>query len=178
MSASSSLPMLRLVSARVALTPQQSPGGNPPRSLHEHAPGELPLPGAQFLPAQRVARENAAAARLDPTDARMLFARETARRLEGDSQAILRPQRRRDLHALATRVGLRPFDANLVIAIVQDAARHDEETTSPAVCSRLSLLGAPRVRPASVLAQSLVALALGIIGFALLTAWLLGGSPG
>lgn len=39
---------------------------------------------------------------------------------------MLTPDRRRRLVRLATRVGLREFDANLIIAIVQDEARTGE----------------------------------------------------
>lgn len=73
-----------------------------------------------------VARENHVAAMLSPFDARMIFAEQVARRLEGGGAAILRPQVREGLVAQAHRLGMRTFDANLVIAIVQDAARRGE----------------------------------------------------
>lgn len=189
MSAFPTRPMLRLVSTRVAPTQHPSPVGI------DALLGETESPvaaNARFLHAQRIARENAAAAELSPTDVRWLFAQETARRLEGDKQAILRPQRRRDLHALATKVGLRPFDANLVIAIVQDAARHDGGPLSTGrasgwsgageagggVSSSLSLIRRPEPEPRSVFAQMFIASTLGIMGISLLIGWLLSGLPG
>lgn len=76
-----------------------------------------------------MARENrlAAEAELNPNDARWVLAIRAAQALEG---AQLRPERREKLVRLATTLGMRPFDANLVIAIVQDRARRGEVPTS------------------------------------------------
>lgn len=71
----------------------------------------------------QVRRENHAAALrfdLDPNDPRLVLAARTQAELQG---AALPADRRRRLLGLAHRLGLRPFDANLVIAIVQDQAR-------------------------------------------------------
>lgn len=76
---------------------------------------------------QRIARENASAAMLPPDDARWMFAQEVASRLEGGRAALLRPADRRELVEVAGRLGVRAFDANLVIALVQDAARRGED---------------------------------------------------
>lgn len=73
--------------------------------------------------AEGVRRENLAAARLAEHDVRIVFAEAVATSLEGGRAAILRPERRQRLLAKAEDLGLRPFDANLVIAIAQDAAR-------------------------------------------------------
>lgn len=70
-----------------------------------------------------IARENRSAAGLSATDARWVVATRAAEALEGGRLGILRPERRRHIAALATRLGLRPFDANLIMAIVQDSAR-------------------------------------------------------
>lgn len=51
--------------------------------------------------------------------------------MEGGKAALLRPERRRELFHRAEDMGLRPFDANLVIAIVQEAARRGEDATIP-----------------------------------------------
>lgn len=77
-----------------------------------------------------VAKENLAASVLSPFDARLIFAQQVEANLEGGRAAILRPQRRRELVTQARRLGLRPFDANLVIAIVQDAAVHTRGPTA------------------------------------------------
>ena len=70
-----------------------------------------------------VTREVRAAAirpELDPTDPRLRLAVQTRAHLQG---AAISPERRERLLRLATRIGIRTFDANLVIAIVQDEAR-------------------------------------------------------
>lgn len=72
---------------------------------------------------RRVAREVRAAAlqgNLDPTDPRWILAGRTRDALQG---AALTAERRQGLLRLAQRLHLRPFDANLIIAIVQDEAR-------------------------------------------------------
>jgi len=153
---------LRLVGARV--TPP-FPGSNQQGSPDLTA----------FAPHLRVARENHAAAQLTADDARWILAQQTASLLEGGTAAQLRPERRRRVHDLATRVGLRPFDANLVIAIVQDAARTDRDALSAAAKSRLALVGEAR-RPsgsAPMLAPLAAAVGLGIAGAAVLVRWVL-----
>lgn len=95
-----------------------------------------------------VRRENVAAAGLSATDARWVLAVRVAESLDGGRAAVLTPEKRRRLVALATRMGLRPFDANLVIAIVQDSARSGERPMGPEVAGRLSLIPAPGSVPA------------------------------
>lgn len=56
----------------------------------------------------------------DPLDARWVLAVRAAQSLQGP---ILTPERREHLLNVGKRVGLTPFDANLVLAIVQDQAR-------------------------------------------------------
>lgn len=95
-------------------------------------------------PAEEVERENiSAAATMAATDPRWVLALRVYESIEGGRAAILRPQKRRNLVALATRLGLRPFDANLIIAIVQDAARCGEAPMGPAVAGRLTLVRTP-----------------------------------
>jgi len=82
---------------------------------------------------------------LPPEDARWLFAVRVSGSLEGGKAALLTPTKRRDLIAAAVGTGLREFDANLVIAIVQDSARRGElgdRAGRPAgLASSLSLVG-------------------------------------
>lgn len=66
-------------------------------------------------------------------DARFRFASQVARHLEGGKAAILRPERRDHLIAGAVRDGILPFDANLVIALVQDATRRGDLVTPATV---------------------------------------------
>lgn len=93
-----------------------------------------------------VLRENrrAADARLTADDARRILALRTAEALDGGRAAVLRPESRRRLLQLAHMLGVRAFDANLVIAIVQDGARRGETPSPNAAASdhRLSIVGA------------------------------------
>jgi hypothetical protein len=91
----------------------------------------------------RVRSENLSAARLDPTDARWVLAVRASRELEGGNAAILAPERRRRLVAFALGIGLRAFDANLVIAIVQDAARCGLPALGEMTESRLTMVAEP-----------------------------------
>ncbi len=56
---------------------------------------------------------------------------------------VLAPERRRKIIGLATRLGLRAFDANLVIAIVQDGCRSGEGALSREVSDRLAMVRPP-----------------------------------
>jgi hypothetical protein len=76
---------------------------------------------------------NRASADLSPHDARAILASLAARSIEGGEAAMIRPDVRRRLVARAASMGLRPFDANLVIAIVQDDARVSGGTTGRGV---------------------------------------------
>lgn len=104
----------------------------------------------QFRAARRVHREwevgaeNRAAAGLPSLDARRVMAVRVSDALEGGRAAILRPEARARLVSSASRMGLRPFDANMVIAIVQDAARRGED---PRAAEHLSAVGAARPGP-------------------------------
>ncbi len=62
----------------------------------------------------------------EDTDPRWVIAVAAARALEGGQEAILPPEDRERVTRLAKSLGLRAFDAALVIAIVQDAARRGE----------------------------------------------------
>jgi hypothetical protein len=72
-----------------------------------------------------IAYENASAAR-HSDGARLAFAKLVEESIEGGRAAIIRPETRRELAAAAESQGLRPFEAQLTIAMVQDAARHGE----------------------------------------------------
>ncbi len=73
--------------------------------------------------ARLVERENRSAGSIARDDARWILARRAAESIEGGRAAILRPEVRRRLLSTGQRLGLRPFDANLILAIVQDDAR-------------------------------------------------------
>lgn len=131
-------------------------------------------PPASVARRRDVARENRLSVDLNPDDVRAAFAVEVARALEGGPAALLRPERRRELVAGAVDRGLREFDANLVIAVVQDAARRRENVASPAVRSRLSLVPGAADEPSLswlIGAAGAVALA----AFVAMMSWLAGG---
>lgn len=81
-----------------------------------------------------------AADALTDADARVIFAKRVSEALEGGRAAILPAPRRDNLRKLAVRMGLSEFDASLVTAIVQDAARRGEAIGSRPVKGRLSLI--------------------------------------
>ena len=97
---------------------------------------ELRLVGSRLTPefaaweqSQRsrnaVVKENRLAAHgplLEPHDSILKLATETRLELQGP---VLTPERRTKLLKLANRIGVRPFDASLVIAIEQDRARRE-----------------------------------------------------
>jgi len=95
--------------------------------------------------------------------------------LEGGQAGILRPDVRHKLVQQAVQLGLRPFDANLVIAIVQDSSRSMGTPLSEYTADRLKLVRDPREFAAEhrwspwwvTLAVSLLALAMAwtIIGW-------------
>jgi len=139
----------------------------------------LHLRPGQAAPAEAVAasvaQANREAAGLTADDARAILAARVADSLDGGRAAILPAQRRQRLLDLARRLGLRPFDANLVIAIVQDGARSGQVHpggTDP----RLALVGAPQRRSGSgAIGLILAAVTIGTGLLAALVAWVLGG---
>jgi hypothetical protein len=92
----------------------------------------------------RVARANAASVTLSALDPRWVLAVAVSREVQGGRAAVLTPESRRRLIGAGGRLGLRPFDANLVIAIVQDAARSGADPLDRDVVARLHLVGADR----------------------------------
>ncbi|MCH8823342.1 MAG: hypothetical protein IH984_07525 [Planctomycetes bacterium] len=125
---------------------------------------------------QAVARENAAASRnehLDPTDPRWIIAAKTHAQLQGSA---LTHERRQRVLRLAHRLGVRPFEANVIIAIVQDKARQGE-TLSDATPT-LKMLRDPREDRKtrnSGLVRWLWAIATATLANILLIWWLMSG---
>ncbi len=76
------------------------------------------------------------------TDPRWVLAVRAAEALQG---AVLVPERRQQLLKLGRRLGLTPFDANLVLAIVQDQARRGH---LPASCPAAGIEQLAMVPPA------------------------------
>lgn len=147
----------------------------------------------------RVARANREAAigarLLSHDDLKSIFAHRVEESLEHGRAAILPPEKRARLVDVAARMGLRPFEAHLVIAMVQDEARrpgahsardeagvrrltlvpveddHAHSTPSPADSPRLIT---PRTRAlAAVIGIALTTLVLGAFAAGLLAGALL-----
>lgn len=124
-----------------------------------------------------IARETRAAAGLGAGDARWVLAVRVAQTLEGERQAILRPERRARLMRTASLLGLRPFDASLIIAIVQDGRRTFGEDLGPAVEQRLGMVRSPQrgISTTSVVLQVAASVMLAAVFMLLLVRWLAGG---
>ncbi|MDP1661767.1 MAG: hypothetical protein Q8L55_07610 [Phycisphaerales bacterium] len=118
---------LRLVGGSVAQPLQALPrshiartGIGAVRSLAaRHAAGGA----APSLAQRRAVEAENKAATMSALDPRWALAVRTSSMLQGGRAAILPPESRRFLVKLGKDINLRPFDSNLVIAIVQDAAR-------------------------------------------------------
>lgn len=84
---------------------------------------------------------------IDPKDPRWVLAMQTRSRLQG---SMLTPERRDQLMRCGKKLGLRPFETNLIIAIVQDQARCEGAApTTPPLLSLVGSAAAPRdIRPA------------------------------
>ncbi|MEY4823032.1 MAG: hypothetical protein RLY72_2684 [Planctomycetota bacterium] len=96
-----------------------------------------------------LARESAREPDFDPNDARWRLATETQQALQG---AVLAYEDRRALLALAHRLGIRAFDANLILAIVQDRARRGESLQSAA--PTIAVLPRPTAAASSAMPSS------------------------
>lgn len=77
---------------------------------------------------------------LSATDARWVLASRVQDSLEGGRAGVLRPESRSRMIELGRRLGLRPFDINLIIAIVQDHARCAASEPRAEMLNRLALV--------------------------------------
>ncbi len=124
---------------------------------------------------QEIESANIRAAAMSVDDARQIFAASVADRIEGGTAAILRPGDRRALVNAAQGMGMRVFDANLIIALVQESARNGEDTRDSA--GLLRLIPAPADRSRSHMAGPILAIfAFAAAILALLIAWVLRGA--
>ena len=149
-------PMLRLVNTDDAPTRRALPQRNPlqhlisraetRRATAHAAPRRTTPQGERRRPAHQTAAETAASATAQPlprTSPSWAFAARVASQIEGGRAGVLRPERRERLLRLAQNLGIRPFDAALIIAMVQDAARRGETAPghaplSPQLADRLA----------------------------------------
>ncbi|MFN9975914.1 MAG: hypothetical protein ACK58T_39080 [Phycisphaerae bacterium] len=141
--------------------------------------------GARF--AETLDQTRRATPALMGDDARWVFAVRVRREVQGGHAALVTPESRKRLLKLANRLGLRDFDANLVIAIVQDDARTHGGTLpvpSDAVRGPLALVRpaqTPRTRfdwradHIRALAPLVASVALAAVFFVAAVRWLLQG---
>ncbi len=122
---------------------------------------------------REAARENHLAATLGPVDMRAALAVDVARAIEGGRAAILRPERRRNIIVQAKAMGLREFDANLIIAVVQDAARRGESHSSADVRATLGMIPNGSAADGGTL-RAVLATVLAAAIFVALMVWVLG----
>ena len=117
-------------------------------------------------------------------DARWLLAQSVWANLDPGCRGALAPEKRQRLITHGVRLGLRPFDSNMVIAIVQDRARRGESLGAD-VAAALGLVEAPsapigssdsRARgSAEALRLLAIAAGLGLVLFAVYLSWLNAG---
>lgn len=125
--------------------------------------------------ADEVAVENRSAARnleLEPTDPRWVLAVRAYSQLQGSAMTLDRRQR---VMQTAQQLGVRPFDANLIIAVVQDHARRGQPLDAAA--STISLLDPPAAASRGVdpvLLRWIAAVATAIAANSFLIWWLSG----
>lgn len=118
-------PVLRLTRRPLRI---ESGPAHDPASWHREARARL-----------AIADENSSASAINADEARRLLAVRVAECLEGGRAAILTPMRRRRVMRLAHMMGVRDFDAHLVIAIVQDGAHRGETPDTATEDARLDL---------------------------------------
>lgn len=129
------------------------------------------LRAGEATAARQIALENRAAGAnpdLSPTDPRWVFAVRTQNQLEG---AVLSPDRRIKLMHLAQQLGIRTFDANMIVALVQDRARRGAPLDD--LTGTLSMLGLEEKDNGQFMTRWLMALACAAPIAALLIRWVL-----
>lgn len=114
-------------------------------------------------------------------DPRWVFAARVASQLEGGRAGVLRPERRERLMRTAKMLGLRAFDASLVIALVQDSARRGEMPAgyaplSPGLGEALrSVPAVERARDGASMRAASVGMLIGVMLAGLAIWWVQGG---
>lgn len=107
----------------------------------ERAPGSSPAAVAAIPRRRRTdVRLAPPAPAFSPTDARWVLASRVHEAIEGGAAGVLRPESRSRLLDLGRRLGLRPFDTNLIIAIVQDLARCAGSEPRSEMLQRLAMI--------------------------------------
>lgn len=158
------------------------PPGRPfPRGPRSSVLSISSLPAAVSPSARRreIEAENLSAAALPPLTAQALFAASVRQSIEGGSSALLPFDRRRRLLVAASKLGLRKFDANLIIALVQEQSRAEGADEPDVLPRRAGVRVAPwpgedpPEKKASPTAALAVALLLGLVMGLLGALWIL-----
>jgi hypothetical protein len=122
---------------------------------------------------EAVTRETIAAAEnaaRDPADPRWQLAMRTQSLLQG---SVLSAERREAVMKTARTLGVRPFEAGLIMAIVQDSSRQHRVLAEAGPILGLLPMRAPATRPVGTWVSWVAALAGAVILHALLVALLL-----
>jgi hypothetical protein len=98
-----------------------------------------PIPRA-ITGSERIEPAAASTVTMSALDPRWVLAVQVHRQMQGGRAAIVTPETRRRLMLIGRRLGLRPFDTSLVIAIIQDGARRGEDPLGQMSVSRLKLV--------------------------------------
>lgn len=123
---------------------------------------------------QAVAQENRMAVGgggLTPHDPRWVLAARAYSQLQGETLA---PDRRERVMRTAQALGIRPFDANVIIAIVQDGARRRQPLGAAQPMLQLLDRPAPPESARSIWTRWLGAVVLAVIANIMLIWWLIG----
>lgn len=121
----------------------KSPGRGAESALRiadQELPRRRPLVPRAITGSERIEQSAAATVPMSALDPRWVLAVEVQRQIQGGRAAIVTPDTRHRLMLVGRRLGLRPFDTSLVIAILQDAARRGEDPLGPMSVSRLRLV--------------------------------------
>ena len=135
---------------------------------------ELP----EIIAAKRaIAAENHLARGCPDPSAYEELARTVAASLQGGRAAMLVPERRRLLIAGAVKSGMRPFEAHLVVASVQEAARHGEIVVDDSRPSMQVEIAANESSAGRWYLVALVVLVVAGLLLVMLVNWTLGSGP-
>lgn len=130
--------------------------------------------GPEHRGRQAVAAENRDAAAkpdLDPTDPRWVLAVRAYTQLEGSALTF---DRRERLMRSARCMGVRPFDASMILAIVQDRARRGGSLSDAASTVAMLEPAVPRRDTNAVIVRWVAAVASAAIATTLLIQWVIG----
>ncbi len=136
----------------------------------ESAPAVLRAGEARALRAVNSENRAAVTPDIDPTDPRWVLAARTYSQLDG---AALSPSRREKIMKLAEQFGIRSFDANVIVALVQDRARRGGSLHD--ITGTLQMMPLKKGDGSLFLWRWVMALGSAVIATALLIQWVLAG---